>query len=120
MSEHKILGRIASARFGFGGYQDAMFGLDITIQWPGGGVSAPFIGGWAPSLIEHSERSAWTEADRRLAITTAALKLERLLHAAKKAHVGELAGVPVECTFDGAGGPHENTLVSWRVLEEVL
>ncbi len=110
MSERTQLGRIQSARFGFGGYQEAMLGFSVTLGGEGWGVG-DFVGGWA---IERSDHAKWTEADRQAAISKAAWRLKEVLEQAKKQHVAELVGTPVEVTLDG------NLLKSWRVLTEVL
>jgi hypothetical protein len=56
----------------------------------------------------------WTEQDRGQELAEICRFLSSLLKAAKREHVGQLVGVPVEVTFDG------NVLKDWRVLEEVL
>lgn len=110
MSERKELGRIQSAYFGMGGYQEAMLGFGVALGGKGWGVG-DFVGGWA---IDRSDHAKWSEADRQADIAKAAWRLKEVLEQAHKKHVGELAGVPVEVTFDGL------TLKSWRVLTEVL
>lgn len=110
MSITKRLGRIAGARFGYGGYQDAMFGL--SLEGEGWGVS-DFQGGWSLD-IEVSQHTKWTEADREVAFAQAVRLLNDTLRQAKKRHIAELVGVPVEVTFDGM------VISSWRVLTEVV
>lgn len=110
MGEEKWLGRISKAEFGWGGYQEAMFGLTVTISSPGTGVS-DFRGAWG---IERSKHAKWTEEDRAKEIFEAVWHLKDILSKAKKMHVSQLVGVPVEVTSDG------NMMKSWRVLEEVL
>lgn len=103
------LGKITSAEFGFGGYDDAMFGLSLTFQ--GGGVGiCDFIGTWAT----WSEGCKWSMDDQADVFAETVNRLRDTLKAAKCKHVGELIGVPVEVTIDG------NRLKSWRVLEEVI
>lgn len=109
-AETKELMKISSATFGVGGYQDAMFGLSLSFSSPGSGVGT-FVGGWG---IERSERAKWSEADRMASIYEAAWLLKETLEKAKKRHVAELAGTPVEVTFENG------VMKSWRVLEEVL
>ena len=110
MSERQWLGKITKAEFGFGGYDDAMIGLSLTFEGSGYGTSS-FKGTWS---IERSERAMWTEEDRVQEIFEAVWLLKDTLSKAKKKHVGQLVGVPVEVTCEG------NMLKSWRVLEEVL
>ena len=112
MSDIKI-GWIKSAKFGHGGYQECMLGLDIEFAGHGWGVSS-FVGGWSWLLIGRGEHAHWTEAERSQSIEAACRLLDATLKAAKKRHVAELSGTPVEVTFDG------NVLKSWRVLEEVI
>ena len=104
------LGKITNATFGFGGYDGVQFGLTLTFEGPGWGVS-DFSGFWS---IERSPSAQWSEGDRQRYIFEAAWKLKETLEKAKKKHVAQLVGTPVEVTFDG------NRLASWRVLEEVL
>lgn len=107
----KQLGRITHARFGYGGYQDAQFGLSLTFEGPGWGVS-DFKGPWADSAGPNTR--GWTAAEQREAWADVVTLLRDTLKAAKVAGVSDLVGVPVEVTFDG------NVLGSWRVLEEVI
>jgi len=106
MSENIWLGRITKAEFGFGGYQEAMFGLSVTLEGKGSGVG-DFKGAWA---IERSERAKWTEEDRQQQIFEAVWMVKEILEKAKKQHVSQLKGIPVEVTCEG------NMLKSWRVL----
>lgn len=111
MSERKELGRIQSATFGLGGYQDVQFGFWLTLGGEGWGVGASHGNAWS---LERDKHCKWSEEDRREALADSALKLMDTLKKAKKQGVAELVGVPVEVTFDG------NLLKSWRVLTEVL
>lgn len=106
----KQLGRISSARFGFGGYQDAQIGLSLSFEGPSWGVSH-FDGHWG---IERSDGAAWTEKDRIHKLGETVMSLKDTLVAAKAQDVAGLIGKPVEVTFE------MNTLKSWRILEEVL
>jgi hypothetical protein len=111
MNEKRI-GKIQSATFGEGGYQDAMVGLSVTLGsdkdcW---GVG-DFRGPWA---IKRSENAKWTEQDRIQQAGEMVMWVNDILKAAKKRHVAELVGVPVEVEFDGM------VMKSWRVLTEVI
>ena len=110
MSE-KRLGKITAAEFGFGGYDDAMIGLSISLGGSGWGTG-DFKGMWAHKEVP--SRAQWTEESRKTKLGEAVLFLRDLLSAAKVRHVGELVGIPIEAIFIDA------KLVSWRVLEEVL
>lgn len=106
----KELGKIKSATFGLGGYQECQIGFWLTLGGEGWGVSAG-SGAWATERTKHCK---WTEEDRALGLAQAAMKLADTLRLAKKERVQDLVGVPVECTFEG------NVLEEWRVLTEVL
>ena len=110
VSERKELGKITHATFGLGGYQDAQIGLSLTFGGSGWGCST-FRGDWA---IDRSEHAKWTENDRIRQLGETVMWLRDILRKAKVDCVGNLVGIPVECTFDG------NVLKEWRVLEEVL
>lgn len=104
------LGSIKKASFGFGGYQDAMIGLSITLGGKSWGCG-DFKGEWS---IERTEHCKWTEESRLRGLGEACMFLCDLLKKARVNSVADLAGVPIEAMFDS------NKLVSWRVLEEVL
>lgn len=104
------LGKIISVGFGFGGYQDAQFGISLSLGGKAWGVS-DFRGGWG---MEPSQHASWTQEENDLAIGQACRWLRDILKAAGKSRVADLAGTPIEATFDG------NKLSSWRVLAEVI
>ena len=111
MSGHRTeLGRIRAISFGMGGYQDAMIGISVALQGKAWGVD-DFKGAWA---TDRTDRCQWTEEDRVREFGAVCMWLRDLLRAANKQRIDQLAGVPIEATFDG------NKLVSWRVLDEVL
>lgn len=107
----KVLGKIIDAKFGKGGYQEAMIGLSVTLEGDGG-CCGDFWGQWATKRQEYCE---WTEESRLTKLGEVVMKLNDILTEAKKDHVSQLVGVPVEITFDG-----NFKLVEWRVLKEVL
>ena len=104
------LGQIQKITFGWGGYQDAMIGVSITLGGKSWGVG-DFKGAWG---IERSDHCQWTERDREEQLGSACLFVRDLLVKAKKQTLDQLIGVPIEATFNG------NLLKSWRVLDEVL
>lgn len=104
------LGSIQKIAFGWGGYQDMMIGLSITLGGKAWGCG-DFKGAWG---VEWTEHCKWTEQDRRNDLGEACMFLRDLLTKAKKQTLDQLQGVPIEAIFEG------NTLKSWRVLEEVL
>lgn len=113
MNERKRLGKIQRAVFGTGGYQDAQFGLFLTLGGESWGVQTSIEGGWGLG-IKCGERCAWTEEDRTRHFGDAMRKINQLLLDAKVDDVTKLVGVPVEVTFDSL------KMTDWRVLKEVL
>lgn len=115
MSEvRKELARIQSVRFGFGGYQGAMFGASFTLGGRGWGVG-DFWGAWAPGVVDPDDHCKWTEADRIAQLADLCGRLSRLMKEAGVEDIGGLANKPIEVTFK-----NHNTLDSWRLLTEVL
>jgi hypothetical protein len=110
--ERKELGKIRVARFGFGGYQDAMIGItfDFGSEKDGWGVG-DFSGFWS---LPRSKDAKWSETDRLKSLGETVMFIAKLLEQAKVDDVDKLVGKPVECTFDGM------TLKSWRLLTEVI
>jgi hypothetical protein len=106
----KVLGKIAYARFGWGGHENAMLGLSISFSMKGTGVGT-FDGAWG---IEWSEQVKWTEESRLTSLGKVTMRLGALLKMINKLDAKDLVGTPVELTFDGT------RLVEWRILEEVL
>lgn len=109
----KKLGKIERVSFGYGGYQDAMLGLTVTLSANGWGVN-DFKGSWDAETIKHTEHTKWTEEERSKSYDETMRFLSKLLKEAKVSSVDKLKGVPVECTFDGT------LLRDWRILTEVL
>ena len=114
MSNEKRIGKITKISVGFGGYQDAMLGLSVTLEstrdsW---GVG-DFKGFWGPD-IKHTPSTKWTEAERRNAHADTMLFIGSLLKDANVATVEGLVGIPVEVEFGG------NMLKSWRILTEAI
>ncbi len=113
MKETTQLGKIQNVSVGFGGYQDAMFGITFTLGGDGWGVCDSW-GAWAPGIVDPDDYSKWDENDRRSQLADVSTRISKLLLQAKKSDVTKLKDVPVEITFEGT------TLKSWRVLTEVL
>ena len=105
----KELGKIQGISLGMGGYQDAMFGVSITLGGKGWGVG-DFKGTWAT----HDKHCHWTVADQKKIFADTMVWLRDTIQKAGVNKLADLKGVPVEVTFDG------NALHSWRVLEEVV
>jgi len=110
--EEAKLGKIENILFGYGGYQNAMFGLSITLSGKGWGVG-DFKGGWSLDITV-GEYTKWTEEDRDKEFAKVCRFTNKLLQDAKKQTIDQLKNIPVEVTFDG------NSLKSWRILTEVI
>ena len=108
----KVLMKIESIKFGYGGYQDAMFGLSISLSGSGSVVS-DFKGTWGIDT-ECGERCKWSEVDRDKQFADSVRFLNQILLDAKKKTLDQLKGVPVEVEFENM------TLKRWRILTEVL
>lgn len=111
-NEEKVLGKIASLRVGRGGYQDAMFGVTVSLSMQNSGVS-DFKGTWDQS-IKVTSSTRWTEADRSRQFDDVMRWLDEQCRIAHVDDVMKLVGKPVEATLQG------NSLRSWRLLTEVL
>lgn len=108
--EKKELGKITNVSFGRGGYQDAMLGINFSLEGSGWGV-CDYWGFWEGDPDKYHE---WTLGDQTKYWGEMVRKIGKLLADAKRSDVSSLAGVPIEVTFNGV------TLQSWRILTEVL
>jgi hypothetical protein len=113
MASEKYLGKISSVRFGHGGYQEACIGLSLQFSFDSSGIGC-FKGAWSPSIIKCDTYSKWTEEDRDKQLVEMIRSVDEILHKAKVDEVYKLKGIPVEVEIEN------QTLKSWRVLEEVL
>lgn len=93
----KFLGKISSFRIGNTGYQNCQFGLDISFDFTGRGITT--------TIIADDSRDASVEFVE---------KLQSILSDSKKESIDQLIGVPVELTIEN------QRLQFWRVLKEVL
>ena len=108
MMENK-LGKISKVSFGFGGYQEAQFGISFVLGGESWGVG-DFWGMWA----SRTTGAKWSVEDQKESFGDMCLKIIDLLKLAKVDSVDKLKGTPVEVEFEG------NCLKSWRVLKEVI
>lgn len=107
----KRLGRIASVRLGKGGYDDAMFGVSVSLSLDGGATGVgDFKGFWG----SYPKGAKYTEEEWQSAHDGTYDWLRKLMREAKVDDFTKLQGVPVEVTLDGM------VLKSWRILTEVL
>ena len=109
----KELGKIVKVEFGFGGYQECMFGLSLTFEGSFGGV-CDFISGYWYESITISEYTKWTEEDRSRARIEMIKRVDKILSDAKVSSISELKNKPVEVIFENS------QLKEWRILTEVL
>lgn len=110
----KKIGKISNIRLGYGGYQDAQFGLTVELYsskecW---GVT-DFKGFWSIGT-KCDKNCRWTENDREKSFAGVMILVNKLLEETNKESLDQLKGIPVEVTFDGI------TLKSWRILTEAL
>lgn len=110
----KHLGKITKVEFGFGGYQETMFGLNLIFETTMGVVQW-FEGTWGYE-IPYTENCKWTEEERTKIYVDLIKKINETLLLAKKEHISQLKGVPVEVMIDA----NTRTMKSWRILDEVL
>ncbi len=110
MTTRKEIGKIKDILVGHGGYQEAMIGVSFVLEGKGWGVN-DFWGTW---YDKRSANTKWTEEERLKILGEAFMRLNKFLLEAKKSNVQGLENTPVEVTFEN------DTLVSWRILTEVL
>lgn len=110
----KELGKISSAKFGFGGYQDCFICLTLGFSFASVSCHYTSESSWAPSRIKRSDDCKWTEEDRDKSFAKMVREIDKLLADAKCESVEGLVGKPIEAVFDG------NKLESFRILTEVL
>lgn len=107
----KELMKISNVSFGSGGY--AQFGLFLDFSSKSSGVSASIVGGWDYS-IKVDKYTQWTEEDRSRDMAKMCRTISQILSDAKVNSIDKLKGIPVEVIF------HQNTIQSFRILDEVL
>ena len=105
----KKLGKIQGITIGYGGYDDAMIGISVSLGNGSWGVS-DFKGTWA----SRSKGAQWTKASQIKRWGETVEWLKDLLTEAKVNNINQLKNVPVEVTFEN------NVLQSWRILSEVI
>lgn len=106
------IGKIVNINLGYGGYQDAQFGLSVNLGGKSWGVN-DFKGCWSIET-KCNEYCGWSEEDRDKSFSGTMRFINDLLIKAKKQSIDQLKNVPIEVTFE------DNLLKSWRILEEVL
>lgn len=112
--ERKYLGKITNVRFGFGGYNDLMFGLSLTLNSNYTCVDT-FIGTWDYNFLSNPpEHASWDENYRTNENIKLCKRISDLLTSAKVSDISQLKNIPVEFVCE------DNVLKNWRILEEVL
>ena len=111
----KWLAKIESVRFGYGGYQDAMFGVSFVLS--GEYTTGDFWGTWGLST-KVTEYTKWTEEDRSEQFDSTVRRLNRLMMDAKVNHLDQLVGKPIEITNKDDSG--FGAMKSWRILTECI
>lgn len=106
----KQLAKISSVSVGFGGYDDAMFGVSVAFTHGCWGVN-DFKGWWA---AKPGKNAKWTREDQIKRWGENMEWLKDLMRDAKVESVAALRNTPVELTLEN------NQLKSWRILTEVI
>ena len=106
----KELGKITHFDVGLGGYDGAMFGMSVTLGGKGWGVQ-DFDGTWSRQPDEHCK---WTVEDQLKLWGVMCRRVATLVAKEKAITRADMVGIPVEVTFN------DNSLHSWRILDEVL
>lgn len=106
------VGKIRAVLFGQGGKDNHCFGFNFFIGSDKDGWGIQDF--WGTYYTSRPEKAQWSEDDRLKLMGEQCMRVNSLLMAAKKTHVMELVNCPVEVTFDG------DTVMSWRLLEEVM
>jgi hypothetical protein len=109
-----MLGKITSIKVGLGGYQDAMFGLHVTLESHKTSISKSYCT-WDPTQTPWTERCKWSEQNRDELFVSVMRQISALLYDAKSKDLSELRGKPVEFTLNAEG-----ELATWRILTEVM
>lgn len=109
----KSLGKIKTAYFGLGGYQDMCIGIHLNFEFDGCGIGTSECA-WDPARMKCSSYAKWTEEDRSKELDGIMRYISQLLCDAKVDRVEKLVGIPVEITTEN------RTFKSFRVLTEVL
>lgn len=104
------LGKIKVVKFGLGGYQDMMIGVNFTLGGEGWGVQ-DFWGNWSH---EWTDNCKWTEENRLIELGKVCMKLNFFMTKAGVTSLEQLKDKPIEVEFE------MNTLKSWRILTEVI
>jgi len=111
----KELMKISNVSFGLGGYQNSCFGLTLHFEQKGGLGAGDFInGGWDFQSIKCSPNAKWSEKDREKQMLQLCKTTSLILKDANVSSVDKLKGMPVEVVIS------DNTVQSWRILEEVI
>ena len=113
MNKETVIGVISRVHFGFGGYQDGMFGLNLTFDFKSTGCQTFISGGWN---FDPSESASWTKEDKANHQSKMCDRVISIMKDAKVDDVTKLVGKPVQCEFSGPCGE----LKDWRILTEAI
>lgn len=111
---NKQLGKITEVKFGFGGYQEAMFGLSIEFKIGTSGGCMAFVGGWWSNATKPDANTQWTEADRTKAKVDLCDEIQKILVDAHVSSIDKLIDIPCEIWIE------DGVVKGWRILTEVL
>lgn len=106
----KQIGKIQSIHLGT---QEGYFGLFVTLSGKGWGVTSSQCFP-DPATRKHTKECKWTEEDRAKDAVKLCAGISAILKDAQQTSLDALKNVPIEATFE------DHTLISWRILTEVL
>jgi hypothetical protein len=108
MPQEKELGKISKAEFGMVYDREFLFGLLLTFEGKGWGVSDHYL------VNIHPDCKWPSETEKLEAMAEVLQKTHKLLQDAKAYTVSQLIGKPVEITFEN------RVIKGFRILAEVL
>ena len=113
------LGKIKSAQFGIGGYQDAQAGFTFEVGGDGWGTIVSMGMVWAHLSKEEAladKNIKWAHEDRLKCIGENGWTVIELMKAAKVSSLSKLVGIPVKVFFESENGRNQG----FEILKEVL
>lgn len=106
----KEIGKIENCWFGFGGYQNTMFGVGFILSGKAWGVG-DFWGTWGDAPGKDAK---WTRKTQSKHFGSVVLRVHALCVEAGVKKFEDLKGKPIEAIFEN------DRLQSWRILTEVF
>jgi hypothetical protein len=117
------LGKITSANFGYGGYQDAQIVFRFELGGKGWGCTQTFECGWghmSEEEVNKDKHIKWTHEDRIKNIGEKAWQVFNIIKAAKVNTLKELEGKPIRAFFEEQCPRLAGRIHHFEILTEVL